>query len=87
MKNEIDIQWVLRVVNKINAEGEKLDGGYKLNGLTVTSDLEGYNISIEDGRCSLHIGFHNVYDFDYPDASAMENFMARMRQVASSTAD
>ncbi|MGI2260730.1 DUF3081 family protein [Shewanella sp. GXUN23E] len=81
MKNEVDIQWVLQVVNKIHASGTSHAGDFRLNGLIVSSDADGYNVSIEDGRCSLHLGFQNTYDLHYPDDSALQSFWAKMEQV------
>lgn len=81
MKNEFDIQWALTIVNKICAEGDKVEAGHELNGLKVFTDPEGYNVTLDDGRTQLHIGFHNTYEFVYPDAAAMTNFINRMKQL------
>lgn len=90
MKNELDVQRILLLYNKIVKYGEKpshndssqrLIPEYKLGGLTAISDFEGYTLEITDGRVTLSLLFHNKYQFDYPDEAALDNFMGRLDEV------
>lgn len=77
MKNEIDVHQALAVVNKITRDGVKQEGSYHFEGLTVEPDSDGYTVVLTDGRTSLTLFFHNKYEFDYPDSTALESFMHR----------
>jgi len=78
MKNEIDVHQALMVVNKITRHGTKKEEGiYHYEGLSVESDIDGYTVCLTDGRTQLTLLFHNKYEFDYPNKTALDSFMRR----------
>ena len=92
MKNEIDIQRVLRVFNKMTMLGEKhlgdgiqIDGSYDyhfgLCGMRAQTDFDGYTITLSDAQVSLTVFFHNKYQFDYPTIEALNHFLRRFSDV------
>jgi len=81
MKNQVDIQRLLRIFTLIQQYGEKTSQGHQLLGLTATSDFEGYTLTISDQSVSLDLFFHNKYKFDYPNNQALETFERRLKQL------
>ena len=81
MRNEIDIHQVLRVFEKIREQGEKSGDGFYLDGMTASSDFDGYTIFLKDAQCSLTVFFHNKYQYDYPSEQAHEDFVKRLHAI------
>ncbi len=81
MKNDLDLHMLLRVFEKIRTHGEANELEYKLEGITATSDFEGYTVVLSDVQCSLTLFFHNKYEFDYPTEKARESFEKRVAYI------
>ena len=87
MKNEIDVHQALAVVNKIIQHGVKKEGVYHYEGLCVESDVDGYTVWLTDARTCLTLFFHNKYEFDYPDKTALDSFMYRYWEIYNMKAE
>lgn len=81
MKNELDSKFLLQVFDKIRQHGTKDGENYQLNGITAFTDLEGYNVFVEDAKTKLQFGFHNQYHFDYPNQDAFDQFEKKLKQI------
>lgn len=81
MKNEIDIHQILRVFDKIRQHGEQGGDGHILQGVSASTDFDGYTIFLSDAQCSLTVYFHNKYNYEYPSDAALEDFNKRIRAI------
>lgn len=81
MKNQLDIQRLLRIFTLIQQHGDKTEQGHLLHGLTASSDFDGYTLTISDQQVCLNLFFHSKYKFDYPNNQALETFERRLKQV------
>ena len=81
MKNELDSKFLLKVFDKIRQHGKKDGEKYQLNGITAFTDLEGYNVFVEDAKTKLQFGFHNQYPFAYPKPDAFDQFEKKLKQI------
>lgn len=74
----------LQVFQIITDYGEKADEGYKLEGVTATSDIDGYTVHLSDGQVTAHIMFHNSIAINSPDNRAERNFLSRLESLQKS---
>ncbi|MBV7314681.1 DUF3081 family protein [Shewanella sp. NIFS-20-20] len=87
MHNELDLRWALSLAGKIRDKGELVSGNdeaalvYRLAAITLETDSDGYTIKLTDGRVDLTLFFHHKYELDYPDASALDSFMAKLHEL------
>jgi hypothetical protein len=81
MKNELDSRLVLRVFDIMRQHGKKLEDQYQLGGLVGSTDIDGYNLYIEDAKVKLHYGFHNQYHFDYSSQNDLDDFIKKLKHI------
>jgi len=62
MQNRLNIHQMLKTFHKIVEHGHKSGHQYRLNGVTASSDLDGYTVYLSDDKVTLTIFFHNKYD-------------------------
>jgi len=65
----------------ITDKGEKAEEGYALDGLTATSDIDGYAVQLSDGKVTAHVMFHHSISTDTPNNRATKNFLSRVEQL------
>lgn len=65
----------------ITDKGEKAEEGYRLDGLTATSDIDGYTVQVSDGIVTAHAMFHQSLAIDTPNNRATKNFLSRVEQL------
>lgn len=82
MKNKIDINTALLAFDKIMQLGVKGTDGSTFEGLTASSDFDGYTLVLQDKLSSLTIFFHNKYELDGPDNKAMDRLVKNIEYVA-----
>lgn len=82
MKNKIDINVALLAFDKVMQSGIKKTDGTSFEGLTASSDFDGYTLVIQDKLSSLTIFFHNKYELDGPDNKAMDRLVKNIEYVA-----
>lgn len=82
MKNQLDIQLMLSVFEKVRSHGLARDGEYELDGMRVSSDFDGYTAFFDFEQTSLTIGFHNQYQFNYANNEALEAFLDTANRIA-----
>ena len=86
-EHKIDVQLALRAYQRVREQGEQVsaDAGaeaWRLDSLTVSSDFDGYTVSITDGAVTLQILFHSRIKLASPSGRALENFIARLQRAA-----
>lgn len=83
MKNELDQRLVLKVFEKVRQHGEKTPQGHQLEGMHAYTDFDGYTAFLAYQEVVLTLGFHNQYQFDYPNRHQLELFMNKIKQLNS----
>jgi hypothetical protein len=94
LNQKIKVRDALKAFELVRLHGEKEDqtpeqgaaqmsDSYRLYGLTVSSDYDGYNIVLSDARVRLHIFFHNKFECKYDSASALDAFISKIESVIS----
>jgi hypothetical protein len=79
----LDIRLVLRVFNTVRDRGERRDEAYFWQGMTVSSDYDGYTLELSDGHCNLTVRFHNKYTFASPNRVLQQEFIDRLKRIDS----
>ena len=79
----LDIRMVLRVFNTVRDRGAQRGDGYFWQGMTVTSDYDGYTLELSDGHCTLTVRFHNKYTFDCPNRVLRQQFIDLLKRIDS----
>lgn len=82
MKNKIDINLALLAYDKIMQAGEKGEQGCTYEGVTASSDFDGYTLVLQDKLSSLTVFFHNKYELDGPDNKAMDRLVKNIEYIA-----
>lgn len=82
MKNKVDISVALLAYDKIIHQGSKGEQGHEFEGLTASSDFDGYTLVLQDKLSSLTIFFHNKYELEGPDNKAMDRLIKNIEYVA-----
>ena len=84
MKNKIDINLALLAFDKIRQVGEQSQQGCTFEGVTASSDFDGYTLVLQDKLSSLTIFFHNKYELEGPDSKAMDRLVKNIEHIAKS---
>lgn len=72
---------MLRVFNTVRDRGERRNEAYFWQGMTVSSDFDGYNLSLSDGHCHLTVHFHNKFTFDSPNRVLRQEFLDLLKRI------
>ncbi|MCC5854776.1 MAG: DUF3081 domain-containing protein [Idiomarina sp.] len=81
MKNEISTRQILSVYEKIREHGEADDGKHTLEGISASTDFDGYTLYLEGHQVRLSTGFHNTYHLDYESERASEQFLKKLQYI------
>jgi len=82
MKNEIDFRLILDAYEKITLHGKAEQGKHTLDGITASTDFDGYTVFLEGHNTKLQLEFHNKYHLDYETSRDYENFMKKVEQIS-----
>lgn len=77
----LDIRLVLRVFNTVRDRGQKRGDRYFWQGMTASSDFDGYTLVLNDGHCTLTVRFHNKYTFDSPNRALRQQFINLLKRI------
>ena len=81
LDNKVNVAKALRVYQKVVNEGVKDQGQYVWQGLSVGSDLDGYSISLSEGRVSLQIFFHQRFSLEAPNREEASLFLKKLDRL------
>ena len=85
MQNELDGKFLLSVFGKVEkhvtAVKNELRAGYVLDGITVNSGFDGYEVYFSDGKVQLTLGFHNKWHSDAANEADMDAFVAQLKKI------
>lgn len=80
-KGLINAHQAIRVYQKIREHGTKNGAEYALNGLSGSTDFDGYTVFLSDGKVSLSVHFHYKYTLDYKYPQALDAFIEKIRLI------
>ena len=83
METKLDVHQVLKAYTEVVERGSKFGDGYRLNGIYVESDFDGYNLKFTDGTVTLHLSFHNTYHFEFKNIEQVDLFMRKMSAICA----
>ncbi|TCI02369.1 DUF3081 domain-containing protein [Corallincola luteus] len=75
VRNELDIHQCLRVFDKVRRHGVKTESGHHFQGLTASSDFDGYTAFLSSNDVTLTLFFHNKYDLEYRQHGDVDAFV------------
>ncbi len=81
MKNQLDIHFVLKVMDKIRKSGVKSEKGYVLEGIEAGTGYDEYTVYLATPQVTLHIFFHNKYQFEYQKEEHFKGFMKSLELI------
>lgn len=85
MQNELDGRFLLNVFSKVEKHGSpvttELGQGFELDGVTVNSGFDGYEVYFSNGKVQLTLGFHNKWHSDAKSETDMDEFIAMLRKI------
>ncbi|MFU8814723.1 MAG: DUF3081 family protein [Pseudomonadales bacterium] len=81
-ERKIDVRLALRAYEKVVAHGAREGDVHRLDGLTASSDFDGYTVMLSDGVVTVRLLFHNQVSIEAHSGKALENFVQRIQRVA-----
>ncbi|WP_226648001.1 DUF3081 family protein [Microbulbifer variabilis] len=73
-ESKIDVKQALRVFDRVTREGQKEADGWHYQGLTVSTDFDGYTVFINSDKVKLTVFFHNKFSVDYGSDRDLQDF-------------
>lgn len=85
MQNEVDAKLLLNVFAKVEKHGSainnELGAGYELDGITVNSGFDGYEVYLSNGKVQLTLGFHHKWHSDATSEADMDAFVKQLKKI------
>ncbi len=81
-----DVKLALTAFNNILSNGRNANREYAYQGLTATSDFDGYTRFIKNQLVPLTIFFHNKYKIDFKHKLALNEFYEQLEKIAKKRA-
>ena len=81
---KVDVALALRAYQNVIDRGDRSGEGFVYEGLTASSDFDGYTVTLSDGVVSLRVLFHNKFQIEPTKGAAIDRFLTRLTRVASS---
>ncbi|WP_444931572.1 DUF3081 family protein [Microbulbifer sp. SSSA002] len=82
-EQKIDVKQALRVFDKATKEGHKEGNEWHYQGLTVSTDYDGYTIFINSPKVKLTVFFHNKFSVDSTSSKELEEFIRLLDRLDS----
>lgn len=80
---KIEVDLALRAYQTVVDRGERQGDGYEFEGLTASTDFDGYTVQLTDGTTTLRIFFHNRFSVEPKSARLIKRFWSRVKRVAA----
>jgi hypothetical protein len=84
-ERKIDVRLALRAYQNVLQHGVQDADGHHLEGLTASSDFDGYTVSLSDRVVTIRLLFHSRIAIEAPSGRALETFIERLVRVAESS--
>lgn len=80
-EQKIETRLLFSVFEKVRTHGKPHDDGWMLDGLIAKSDVDGYNISLEDSFASVSIHFHNTVSVQCEKERHLDEFLSKIELI------
>ncbi|CAH0990045.1 hypothetical protein SIN8267_00128 [Sinobacterium norvegicum] len=77
----VDVVQALRVFNLVLSQGVRQGDEYSWQGLTASSDFDGYNVCLQDALVRLDIHFHSSFHLNSPSRRALTLFVSQLQAL------
>lgn len=84
MDTHIETATLLSVFQKVLDNGERVDGKSRLDGISASTDYDGYTVFLEDAKVKMTVFFHNTRQTDYESKSDLEKFCQKIKRIDQS---
>ncbi|MDF3124166.1 DUF3081 family protein [Rheinheimera sp. 1928-s] len=85
MQNLIDAKLLMKVFSKVEQQGKPVDTpfgkGFELDGMTIASGFDGYDLYFVADQVTVTLGFHQKYHIDAKDEEHIEQFIQRLKRI------
>jgi len=82
MEKAVEARQLLLAFEHIQSHGDKEGDEYHLNNIVATSGVDGYDITMTDGQCTVTVNFHNTVHTDGPSTVVLDQFIERLYKLA-----
>ncbi|MCO1334941.1 DUF3081 domain-containing protein [Microbulbifer sp. OS29] len=82
-EHTINVKQALRVFDKATKEGRKEGNEWHYQGLTVSTDFDGYTLFINSPKVKLTVFFHNKFSVDSTSRKELEEFIRLLDRLDS----
>lgn len=79
--HKIDTRLIFSVFEKVRTHGKEQGDSWALEGLTASSDLDGYNITLEDPFASVSVHFHGSVSVNCEKEQQLEEFISKLETI------
>ncbi|GAB2876125.1 DUF3081 family protein [Microbulbifer echini] len=83
-EHKVDVKQALRVFDRATREGRKEADGWHYQGLTVSTDFDGYTVFINSAKVRLTVFFHNKFAVDYSSHKDLQDFIRLLASLDQS---
>jgi hypothetical protein len=87
MQNLIDTKLLMKVFSKAEQQGVAVDTafgrGYELDGMTVASGYDGYDLYFMAHGVTVTLGFHQKYFIEAKDEQQIEQFIQLLKRLGN----
>ena len=85
MQNLIDPKQLMKVFSKVEQQGKQVDTkfgkGFELDGMTIASGFDGYDLYFVADDVTVTLGFHQKYHIDAKDEQQIDKFIDRLKRI------
>lgn len=82
--SDVDTHLAVEAFQTLREHGEYLDGEYHLDGLSGSTDFDGYTVFIHDDKVDLAVYYKHRYKLDYQRDEDLELFNRKLKEVVGS---
>ncbi len=87
MQNLIDAKLLMKVFSKVEQQGVAVDTtfgkGFELDGMTIASGFDGYDLYFVADEVTITLGFHQKYHIDANTEQQVEQFILLLKRLAA----
>ena len=87
MQNLIDAKLLMKVFSKVEQQGVAVDTtfgkGFELDGMTIASGFDGYDLYFVADEVTVTLGFHQKYHIDAQNEQQIDQFIQLLKRIDS----
>lgn len=87
MEDKVDARLILKAASRVLEQGKQDGEGTHWHGLTVVSDVDGYNVTVSNRNVKVTVMFHSQLEIDAKNKPALDEFYDTICRVARGSGD